>query len=113
MQRLKYIPATIEAKTRAIHSKVYGAAMYGVEAGQVAPTMIAKMTAAVIDVFRSRNNNHNVDQFFATITNDANELDPLAQLLTRRTMQMRRTANKKIGMVEKYGKTIQKYAGEH
>ena len=42
--------------------------MYGVEAAAASPAKVASLTAAVIDVFKSRNNVHNANQFFATIT---------------------------------------------
>ena len=74
MQKLRCVPATIEAKTKNIHATVYGSAMYGIEAAQTTPSQIAKMAAAVIGVFRSRNNDHNVDRFFSTQTSARNEL---------------------------------------
>ena len=55
--------------------------MYGVEAAGASPSKVANLTAGVIDVFKSRNNNHNADQFFSTITGSKNDLDPQAQLL--------------------------------
>ena len=61
MKRLRYAPATLEAKCMAIRTKIYAAAMYGIEAAEVTPQKIAKITAGVIDVFRSKNENHNVD----------------------------------------------------
>ena len=52
--------------------------MYGVEAASASPQKIANLTAAVIDVFKSNNNNHNANQFFSTITASKNDLDPNA-----------------------------------
>ena len=63
LKKLRYAPATNEAKVKAIHAKVYASAMYGIEAAAVTPAKIAKLAATVIDVFRSRNNNHNADRF--------------------------------------------------
>ena len=50
LKRLKYVPATFEAKAKAIVSKNYAGALYGVEAAEITPGRIAKMTVAVIDV---------------------------------------------------------------
>ena len=76
---------------------MYAGAFYGVEAAQVSPAKLAKMSAAVIDVFRSRNNSHNADRFFATLTSAKNDLDPTVQIFTRRVLQVRRTCSKKEG----------------
>ena len=62
LKRLRYCPASVDTKARAIAAKVYAGAFYGVEAAQVTPAKLAKMSAAVIDVFRSRNNSHNADR---------------------------------------------------
>ena len=70
LKKLRYIPASTAAKLAAIRTKIYAAAMYGVEAAEIAPAKIASMTAAVIDVFKSRNDNHNADRFFTTIATD-------------------------------------------
>ena len=55
LKRLRYVPATAEAKVGIIIAKTYVAAFYGIEAARVQPARIAKMTAAVIDVFKSKN----------------------------------------------------------
>ena len=61
------------------------------------PTKNGNLIAAVIDAFKSRNNNHNANQFFSTITRSKNDLDLAAQIFARRVLQIRRTAcNKKI-----------------
>ena len=61
LKKLRFVPATTEAKVRAIHAKVYVSAMYGIEAAAVTPAKIATLAASVIDVFRSKNNIHNAD----------------------------------------------------
>ena len=61
-----------------------------------------RFTAAIIDVFRRRNNSHNTDLFFTTLTGDKNETDPVAQILTRRVLQIMRHACKKKGAADKY-----------
>ena len=53
LRRLRYCPATVEAKVKAIQAKIYAAAMYGIEAAEVPPAKVATLTAAVIDAFRS------------------------------------------------------------
>ena len=62
---------------------------------------VASLTAAVIDVFKSRNNNHNANQLYSTITGSKNDLDPLAQMLARRFLQIRMTACKRKDASEK------------
>ena len=81
-------------KIRTIHTKVYAAALYCIEVAQVTPDKIGKVVAAVVYAFRSRNNSHNVDKFFTTLTHDDNELDPMVQILTRRVLQLQRACSK-------------------
>jgi hypothetical protein len=76
LKKLRFCPAKAEAKIRAIISKIYAGAMYGVEAAGATPVKVASLTAAVIDVFKSRNNNHNANQFFSTIIGSKDDLDP-------------------------------------
>ena len=110
LKRLRFIPAKVEAKTRIIHAKIYAAAMYGIEAAEATPPRIAKLTAAIIDAYRSKNNDHNADRFFATLTSDKSELDPVAQILMRRTLQIRRAACKKPENLPRYKQLLRKYA---
>ena len=102
LKKLRYIPADIQAKVGIIHAKIYAAALYGVEAAEATPAKVAKLTTAVINVFRSRNNNYNVDRFFTTLTGDKNDADPVAQILLRRVLQIRRVACKTEGNEERY-----------
>ena len=60
-RRLRNCPASTKAKVNILLAKTYASAMYGIEVARVTPSQIAKFTVAVVDVFRSRNNNHNVD----------------------------------------------------
>ena len=94
LKRLRFCPATTEAKVGIINAKTYAAAMYGIEAARVPPAKVAKLTAAVIDVFKARNNNHNVDRFFASLSEEDRELDPMVQIFARRALQIRRSACK-------------------
>ena len=113
LKRLRYCPASVDTKARAIAAKVYAGAFYGVEAAQVTPAKLAKMSAAVIDVFRSRNNSHNADRFFATLTSAKNDLDPTVQIFTRRVLQVRRTCSKKEGADGDFKRVLNKYAVKH
>ena len=76
LRKLKYTPATIKAKAKAIVAKVYAVAFYGIEAAKVATSKVNQLTAAVIDVFRSRNDSHNTDWFFTAFFEDSSDLDP-------------------------------------
>jgi len=113
LQRLRFCPASTETKIKAIATKIYAGALYGIEATQLGPAKIAKLSAAVIDTFKSRNNSHNANRFYATLTPAKNDLDPAAQILARRVMQVRRTCAKKPGAEEKFKRTIKKYAAIH
>ena len=73
----------------------------------------ANLTAAVIDVLKSKNNNHNANQFFSTITESKNDLDPMAQIVARWVMQIRRTACKKKDAEERFQNTLKDYAKKH
>ena len=98
LRKLRLRPAKAGAKAKVILSKIYAGARYGVEAAGASPQKVASLPAAVIDVFKSRNNNHNANQFFSTITASKNDLDPLAQMFARRVMQIRRiVCSKKKG----------------
>ena len=113
LQRLRYCPASVETKVRAITTKVYAAGLYGVEATQISTAKVAKLSAAVIDAFRSRNNSHNADRFYTTLTTDKNDLDPMAQVLVRRVLQIRRTSKKRPEAEAKFKRTLKKYAVKH
>lgn len=77
------------------------------------PKKIGSLTAAVIDVSRSRNNNHTANQFFSTIHKSRSDLDPAAQIFARRVMQIRRTAYKKTEAAYKFRKILETYAERH
>ena len=87
--------------------------MYGVEAAEIAPATMANMSAAVIDVFKSRNDNHNTDRFFTIIAFDKDEIDPAIEVFARRVMQIRRTACKSKGMANRYKDMLRRYADKH
>ena len=110
LKKLRFTQASVEMKVRAIQTKVYAAAFYGIEAAEVAPAKVAKLAAAVIDTFRAKNNNHNAVTIFSTITDDNNDIDPVAQILTRRILKIRRACCKKTGNEERYKKMIGNYA---
>ena len=83
---------------------------YGVESAGASPAKVASLTAAVIDVFKSRNNNHNANQFFSTITGSKNDLDPVTQIFARRVLQLRRTACKKRDAGPRFKSSLKTYA---
>lgn len=83
LKRLRFCPASVEAKANIILAKTYAAAIHGIKAARVPPTKVAKLTAAVIDVFKARNKNHNVGRFFATLTKDDKDLDPVVQIFRK------------------------------
>ena len=113
LRRLRYCPANAETKVRVILANVYAGALYGVEAAQATPQKVAKLSAAVIDAFKSRNNNHNASWFFTTISPSRNDLDPVAQILCRRVMQGRRTSCKRDGAKDRFKSMLKKYATTH
>ena len=104
------MPAARESKVRILHTKVYAAAMYCVEAAEVAPAKVARLAAAVIDAFRFKNDNHNADRFFTTLADNSKDLDPVVEILARRVLQIRRTACKRDEMADKFKGMILKYA---
>ena len=106
-RKLRFCPAKAEAKAKVILSKIYAGAFYGVEAAGASPAKVASLTVAVIDVFKSRNNNHNANQLFSTITGSKNDLDPVTQIFARRVLQIRRTACKQKGCRPKIQKHLE------
>ena len=113
LKKLRFCPATVEAKAGIILAKTYAAAFYGIEAARMTPVKIAKLTAAVIDAFRSKNDNHNTDRFFGTMSEESKDLDPVVQILGRRVMQIRRTCCKRPKAEEQFKETLLKYAIKH
>ena len=102
VKKLRFVPATPEAKVKARHAKIYASAMYGIEAAAVTPAKIAALAASIIDVCRSRNDNHNAGRFFTTLTADKDDVDPVVEVMARRVLQVRRTACKMEGVEAKF-----------
>ena len=75
-------------------AKIYAAASYGIEAAGTPVAKIATFIAVVIDIFRSRNNNHDIDWFFAGCS-EGKDLDPANQVLIRRCLEFRRAVCKR------------------
>jgi len=113
LKRLRFCPVGVEAKVSAILAKVYAGALYGIEAAQVTPAKFAKLSAAVIDAFRSKNDNHNADRFYATVSEATKDLDPVTQTFCRRAMQIRRTCHKQSGASCKIKASLSKYVEKH
>ena len=51
LKTLRFTHVEETMKIRTINTKVYATALYGIEAAQVAPDKIGKLTAAVVDAF--------------------------------------------------------------
>ena len=51
---LRHCPASTEAKAKIILARIYDGAMYGIEAAIASPKKIGNLTAAVIDVSKSK-----------------------------------------------------------
>ena len=113
LKRLRFCPIGVEAKVNAILAKVYAGALYGIEAAQVTPIKYAKLSASVIDAFRSKNDNHNADRFYATVSEATKDLDPVTQTFCRRAMQIRRTWHKQSGASCKIKASLSKYVEKH
>ena len=112
LRRLKHCPASVEAKAKAIAAKTYASAFYGIEAASIAIAKINQLTAAAIDVFRSRNDKHNVDWFFSAFFEDQKDLDPIAQIFARRALQIRRTACKKPATKAQFQRILEMYVSQ-
>ena len=74
---------------------------------------MATLAVAVIDAFKSKNNNRNANNFFSTVTPTKNDLDPAAQIFARRVLQVRRTACKKEGAEDRFKHLLRDYANKH
>ena len=76
LTRLKYVAAEDDDKAKVILNKVYAGMLYGIEGSDITENMTAKISAAVIDVYRSRNDIHDADWFYTAASNGtAKELD--------------------------------------
>ena len=110
LARLKYVPAEDDDKAKAILNQVYAGMLYGVEGSDITESMTAKISAAVMDVYRSRNDIHDADWFYTAASNGSGkELDPVVQILTRRCMEFRRAICKRPGTMAKAQAIIASY----
>lgn len=69
---------------------------------------LADLTAAVIDVFSSKNDKHGIERFFTT-RSDGKDLDPVGQLFVRRGLALRRCISKKPRLREQCRKVLKLY----
>ena len=83
LKRLKTCPATPIAKARAIISKIYAGAFYGIEASSISTGELNTLVASVINVFRTKNDSHHADWVFSTNTANNQDLDPYTQVFVR------------------------------
>ena len=97
-------------QARSIIAKISAGALYGAEAAETTSHRINQLTAATIFVFRSRNDNNNIDGFFSSFLADKVDIDPIVQIFTRRAMQITRTTCQKPEAKGKTQKILQAYA---
>ena len=103
----------LKQRPRLFLPKVYAGAMYGVEAASASPNKIGSLAVVVIDVFKSRNNNHNANQFFTTIPRSKNDQDLAAKIFPGRVMQVMRTVCKKPTVEARFQILLGTYAEKH
>ena len=108
LRKLRFCSAAVEAK--AILAKVYAAAFYFIEAAEVPVAKIAIIIAAIIGVFRSRNDSRNVDCFFSAFLGRKKEIGPMAQIVVRRDMQVRRAIGKRKGTNDRFKAIVGKHS---
>ena len=102
LRRLRFIAAETKDKAYAILAKIYPGGLYGVEANDVSEHLIAKLFAAVLDVFRCQSDIHDADFMYTALSNGTHkELDPTVQILIRRSLEMRRAICKRPGSLIK------------
>ena len=94
LHRLKYVAASPQSKAKAIRTKIYPGLFYGIEVNDLSERQLASISAAVIDVFAGRNDNHDADWFYAT-QSIGGDLDPTVQVLLRRALELRRCVCKR------------------
>ena len=111
LRKLKYVQASAESKAKAIRVKVYACLFYGIEANDLTEKQLASISAAVIDVFQGRNDNHDTDWFYATCS-EGKDLDPVNQVLVRRCLEFRRAVCKRPYLKKQYQCILQMYVKE-
>ena len=110
LTKLTYVPAASGDKAKAIITKVFAGILYGIEGSDITEAMTAKISAAVIDVFRSKNDNHDADWFYMMVSNGtSSELDPSIQILLRRCLEFRRALCKRPKTRAKAQLILEKY----
>ena len=110
LRRLRTCPATLTAKARAIITKIYAGALYGIEASSITTAELNTMIAAVINVFRTHNDSHHADWFFTANSTTTQDLDPYTQVFVRRVLQTRRTLAKAEDSIHLFKHNLARYA---
>ncbi len=111
LKKLKFLHADQPSKIKAVLVKVFAGLFYGVEGNDLTSRQVASVSAAVLDVFRSRNDVHDADWFYVTLNDNTNrDLDPVTQILTRRCLQLRRAICKRPHLKQSFAKAIRLYA---
>ena len=108
--KLRYVVAASDDKVKAILTKVFAGIMYGIEGSDITEAMAARISAAVIDVFRHKNDFHDADWFYTMISNGAtSELGPIIQILLRRCLEFRRAICKRPRSLARAQIILEKY----
>ncbi len=111
LKRLKFLHPDQPSKIKAVMVKVFAGLFYGVEGNDLTSRQVAMLAAAVLDVFRSRNDIHDADWFYVTLNDNTNrDLDPVTQILTRRCLQLRRAICKRPHLKQTLAKAMRLYA---
>lgn len=106
LRKLKHVAASAEAKGKVIRTKIMPAMLYGIEANDLSERQLSSSTAAIIDLLKDKNNQHDVDLFFATFAHGG-DLDLVAQLLVRRTLEFRRCIAKRPEWQEELKRSLE------
>ena len=91
LKKLRYICAEPKDKVKAILGKIYPGVFYGIEGSDLPERMVATLSAAVFDTFRSASDAHGADWMYTAIANEKQKgLDPTVQIAKRRCLEFRR-----------------------
>ena len=89
-KKLARLPISTAAKIKTIIAKIMPVAMYGVEAANPSDKAIARLTAALLDCLVGTAKPRDMDAILSRYAVRGVDLDPVVQILVRRTMALRR-----------------------
>ena len=75
LSRIGRLGAGTREKATAIRVKVHSGTFYWIEGSDMTDKQVASLSTAIIDVFKTRNNRHDVD-WFCTTCSKGRDLDP-------------------------------------